>query len=124
MADLLEQGRKMRYDRLVVHDQRKCHALRINQPDEPSNSRARGKRMSAQSLRWRLAGIVIWAAWALTGTLLSPPAQPARAKEPELEALANEYVKGIRPLAQRYCHRCHGAKRTEADINLEEIATW
>ena len=80
--------------------------------------------MSAESSRWRLAGIVAVAACALTGTLLSPPAQPAKAKEPELDALANEYVKETRPLVQRYCQRCHGAKRTEADINLEAIATW
>src|SRR5262249_111537 len=49
--------------------------------------------------------------------------QSAAAKEPESEKLATEYVKEIRPLLQRYCHRCHGVKRSEAEVNLEAMAT-
>jgi hypothetical protein len=52
------------------------------------------------------------------------PDRPAVAKESELDALANDYAKEIRPLILRYCRRCHSAKRTEGDINLHAIATW
>src|SRR5207244_657102 len=44
--------------------------------------------------------------------------------EPDLNALENQYAKTIRPLIAQYCQRCHGAKRTEADIDLEGLTTW
>jgi hypothetical protein len=51
------------------------------------------------------------------------PGSPARAAEPTPDLLADQYVRDVRPLVQRYCQRCHGAKRAEAEINLEPIAS-
>lgn len=48
----------------------------------------------------------------------------AAAKEPDLDTLASDYGKEIRPLIQRYCVRCHSAKRSEADIDLDAIGTF
>src|SRR6516225_6135224 len=45
------------------------------------------------------------------------------AGEPSLDTLAAEYAKDIRPVMQKHCFRCHGAKREEADVNLESFAT-
>jgi hypothetical protein len=68
------------------------------------------------------------AAGLLTCALVGPAVRKAEpqtgAKAPELDALAAEYGKEIRPLTQRYCQRCHGDKLSEADINLERLATW
>jgi hypothetical protein len=83
-----------------------------------------GEGMSISFFRARLATVVGLAAWAVMATALYRPGQPARAEERELDALASEYTKEVRPLIQRYCQRCHGAKRTEADVNLERMATF
>src|SRR5262245_40698026 len=83
-----------------------------------------GDTMSACSTSMRLAGILAMAACASLVAWVCAPEQPAQAKEPELDALANDYAKEIRPLILRYCQRCHGGTRKEADINLLQMETW
>ncbi len=48
----------------------------------------------------------------------------AAADEPDIRALENSYSTEIRPLAARYCHKCHSEDRTEADIDLASLADW
>lgn len=75
--------------------------------------------MNASLLRvWPVGAVVLLAgAFILVG-------MPAAAKEPDLETLASDYTKEIRPILQRYCTRCHSAQRTEADIDLDAIGTF
>ena len=40
--------------------------------------------------------------------------EPAAQDESDLKALEQVYQSDIRPLLQRYCHKCHAGKRTEA----------
>ncbi len=40
-----------------------------------------------------------------------------------MKALAKAYASEIRPLLERYCHKCHSEDRTEADIDLTAFAT-
>ncbi len=80
--------------------------------------------MKSRSLRLSLAALLSLAGCVLAGLVVSPSAQPAETKPAELEALAAEYTKEIRPLIAKYCQRCHSNKRSEADINLEVLATF
>ena len=34
-----------------------------------------------------------------------------------------EFVQDIKPLLERYCFKCHGNKRTKAEVNLEAFGT-
>ena len=74
--------------------------------------------MSFGSSRWRFAGVAGLLACALAATTLSQLDGASLPKDPESDALAKEYARVIRPLMATYCQRCHGAKRTEADLNL------
>jgi hypothetical protein len=49
---------------------------------------------------------------------------PLGAAEPEVTQLADRYTTEVRPLVQRYCQRCHGDKRSEAEVNLARLTTW
>jgi Protein of unknown function (DUF1592)/Protein of unknown function (DUF1588)/Protein of unknown function (DUF1587)/Protein of unknown function (DUF1585)/Protein of unknown function (DUF1595)/Planctomycete cytochrome C len=40
------------------------------------------------------------------------------------KTLEQAYQHDISLLAQRYCHKCHSPKRTEADIDLAAFASW
>ncbi len=62
----------------------------------------------------------------LAGTL--PVTNPFRsvgaadAEGPSFARLGEQYAGEVRPLFQRYCVRCHSAKRHEADVNLQSFA--
>ena len=49
---------------------------------------------------------------------------PLQAADPDPGVLETSYSKTIRPLIVRYCHECHSADRTEADIDLAGFAIW
>ena len=69
--------------------------------------------------RWRFAGVAGGLlACALAATTLGQLDGAAMSNDPDSDALAKHYAKVIRPLVASYCQRCHGAKRTEADLNL------
>src|SRR6266508_1192244 len=79
--------------------------------------------MTCGSCRARLAiaiGLVVCAATSVSYV----PGQSADPKSQEWGMLAKSYTQEIRPIVQRYCQRCHGAKRTEADLNLDQIETF
>jgi Protein of unknown function (DUF1592)/Protein of unknown function (DUF1588)/Protein of unknown function (DUF1587)/Protein of unknown function (DUF1585)/Protein of unknown function (DUF1595) len=67
---------------------------------------------------WRFAGVACFLAIALAATTRGQLDGASLPKDPESDALAKEYAKVIRPLMTTYCHRCHGTKRTEADLDL------
>ena len=48
----------------------------------------------------------------------------AQAVEPNWDALSRNYEQDIQPLVRRYCHTCHSAQRTEADIDFEPLARF
>ncbi|MFN0056144.1 MAG: DUF1592 domain-containing protein [Planctomycetales bacterium] len=50
--------------------------------------------------------------------------QQAVADERESAALEQGYTTTIRPLITRYCRECHSAERTEAEVDLEAIASF
>lgn len=47
---------------------------------------------------------------------------PVGAQAPNWAALGDAYAKDVRPLVLKYCQRCHGSERQEADVNLEAFA--
>jgi hypothetical protein len=44
--------------------------------------------------------------------------------EPSAETVEASYTKEIRPLLQRHCSACHSEKRAEAEIDLDQFATY
>ncbi len=46
------------------------------------------------------------------------------ADEPDAKTLEQAFQPEIRPLIQRYCHECHAADRTEAEVDLAASAAW
>ncbi len=79
--------------------------------------------MTVGPRRWRLASVVgILALAAFAGNnSFGQSGMASLPKYRDSDALANDYAKVVRPLVTRYCQRCHGAKRTEADLNLEQM---
>src|SRR5262245_24524348 len=65
----------------------------------------------------------IGAGAALLALALVQPTRRTRAADAPFAALATEYGKEVRPLLQRYCVRCHSAKKAEADINLASFTS-
>ena len=70
--------------------------------------------------------------WISSGMLLASallavgPPRPTRhvaVEEADFTALATPYDKDVRPLLQRYCVRCHSAKRHEGDVNLASFTS-
>jgi hypothetical protein len=74
--------------------------------------------MIVGSPRWRCAGVAGLVACALAATTLGQSDGASLPNDPELDALTKEYAKVVRPLMAIYCQRCHGVKRTEADLDL------
>jgi hypothetical protein len=68
------------------------------------------------SLAWMGAGVL----FASTLLAVGPPrsAQRPGQGDPTCSHLAARYKKEVHPILQRYCVRCHSAKRQEADVNL------
>lgn len=61
-------------------------------------------------------------AWISLILLALPP--PAQAGEPDWNALSRTYEQDLRPLMRQYCHSCHSAQRSEADIDFQSLATF
>ncbi|HEV8062733.1 MAG TPA: DUF1592 domain-containing protein, partial [Gemmataceae bacterium] len=80
--------------------------------------------MTGGPRRWRLASVVGCLACALVVTALGQSGQNPVPKGPELASLADDYLKVVRPVLNRYCQRCHGAKRTEAELNLQAMDSF
>jgi hypothetical protein len=67
--------------------------------------------------------VLLFAACILTAVAFPRAARLAAVVVNGEEALAADYAKDIRPTLERFCWRCHGAKKQEADMNLEAQAT-
>jgi hypothetical protein len=61
--------------------------------------------------------------FALAAAVFGQSGPAAAPRDPQGNDLTGEYGKVIRPLVARYCQRCHGNKRSEAELNLEQMAT-
>src|SRR4051795_8889356 len=68
--------------------------------------------------------MIVFAVGAVMGTQPFAPRPATAADDRDVPALERAYGPEIRPLLERYCYKCHSEKRTEADIDLAEFATW
>ncbi len=58
----------------------------------------------------------------LAAILIQPIAPPIKtvSAEPISDALANKYMRDIRPLMQKQCGQCHSGKRVEAEVDFDD----
>ncbi|MCU0872936.1 MAG: DUF1587 domain-containing protein, partial [Pirellulaceae bacterium] len=59
-----------------------------------------------------------------SGLVLLAQLPPAPAGEPNGDALGRTYEQDVRPLVRQYCHACHSAQLTEAEIDFEPLASF
>jgi hypothetical protein len=61
-----------------------------------------------------VTGLVAW-----HGSPAQPPVSAARGVDP----LADKFTSTVKPLLERYCYSCHGAKKQEASLDLSRDGT-
>ncbi|MBI5772210.1 MAG: DUF1592 domain-containing protein [Verrucomicrobia bacterium] len=68
-----------------------------------------------------LKRLLLWLALPLCAVLtgcVKEPAKPAAKPRPSADPSALAYEKQVRPLLEKYCYDCHGAKKAKADLAL------
>src|SRR5436190_19411650 len=73
--------------------------------------------------RWQLAGAAGCLTIVLAAGVFGQSGPSSAPEDPDVNKLATHYTKVVRPLVARYCQRCHGNKRSEAELNLEQMGT-
>src|SRR3954470_21466061 len=79
--------------------------------------------MSAGSSARRLPGAIILLFVAGLCCVLGYSSTTTKAASAPDGTLESEFTKTVRPLITSHCQRCHGSKRTEADVDLEQAST-
>ncbi|MEJ7637500.1 MAG: c-type cytochrome domain-containing protein, partial [Singulisphaera sp.] len=79
--------------------------------------------MGGGSIRKPASGLALVGCVVAGITLLLRPGVSAEPRASNLEALGARYASEVRPLVAQYCHKCHSAERTEADLDLTAFVT-
>ena len=74
--------------------------------------------MHTRSIALRLLHAMGRVALLLAGCLFSLGMSTSQAYEPNMDALGTAYEGEIRPLMRQYCHECHSAELSEAEISF------
>ncbi len=67
----------------------------------------------------RALPLVVGLVYALSISTAQPPTSPAKVADP----LGDKFSTHVKPILERYCYSCHGAKKQEAALDLSKDAT-